>query len=63
MHHIFGEVELLRNTVKKFKQNLPEKCFKSTKIAVTECNISKFSQVSMPPDPPRVFSVSQSASN
>ena len=58
---IFGEA--LRITVKKIKQNLTENYSNSTKIAITACNISKIFRRSMPPDPPRPFLVSQSASN
>ena len=49
----FGEV--LRIRVKKFKQSLSENCSKSTKIAITACNILKISWGSIPPDPPKVF--------
>ena len=58
---IFGEA--LRNRVKKFKQILPENYSKNTKIAITACKFSKIYWVSMPPDPPLVFPVSQSAFN
>ena len=38
---VFGEVGLIRIRVKRFKQNLPNECSKSNKIAITACNISK----------------------
>ena len=49
----FGEVLKIR--VKKLKQSLPENCSKSSKIAITACNISKISRGSISPDPPEVF--------
>ena len=55
--------EALRTRVKKFKQNLSENYSKSTKIAITACKFSKIFRSSMLQDPPRDFSVSQSASN
>ena len=58
---IFGEA--LRIRVKKFKQTLPENYSKSTKIAITACKFSKIFRKSMPPDLPRDFFVSESASN
>ena len=42
---------------------LNENYSKSTKIAIKACKFSKFSRGSMPPDPPRAFLVSLSASN
>ena len=54
--------EVLRIRVKKFRQSLPEKCSKSTKIAIAACNISKIFWGSIPSDPPKAFSVFQSAS-
>ena len=46
---------LLKIIVKKFKQSLPEKCSKNTKIAITACNISKFFLRSMPRTPLKPF--------
>ena len=60
IHHIFGET--LRIRFKNFKQNLPENYSKCTKIAITASKFSKFSG-GMPPDPPRIFLFSPSASN
>ena len=57
---IFGEA--LRIRVKNFRQNLPENYSKSTKIAITASNFSKFFQGSTPPNPLRAFHVSRSAS-
>ena len=58
---IFSEVLKIR--VEKFKQNLCENYLKSTKITITACKFSKIFWGSIPPDPPRAFRVSQSASN
>ena len=56
---MFGEV--LRNGVKKFKQNLRENYLKRTKIAMTACQFSKISRGSMPPNPSLAFLDYQSA--
>ena len=58
---IFGEA--LRIRVKKFEQNLRENYLESTKITITVCKFSKHFRGSMPPDPLKASSVSQSASN
>ena len=42
---------VLRIRLKKFKQNSPENCSKSTKIAITACKFLKFFRGSMPSDP------------
>ena len=55
---IFGEA--LRIKAKKFAESLRENYSKSTKIAITACTFSKIFRGSMPPDPPRAFSLSQS---
>ena len=44
---IFGEALRIRG--KKFKQNLPENCSKSTKMAIVVCKFSKFFWESIPP--------------
>ena len=46
--------EALRIRVKKFKQNLPENYSKSTKMAITACEFSKFFRGRMSPDPPNL---------
>ena len=51
------------NKGKKFKQNLTKIYSKSTKIAISARKPLKFFRGSMPPDPPRVFLVFQSAFN
>ena len=62
MHQrLFGKVLRFRDNI--FKQNLPENYSKSTKIVITARKFSKIFRRSMPPDPPRAFLVSQSASN
>ena len=54
MHHdLFGEA--IRIRVKKLKRNLPEKCSKSTKMAITACKFSNIFRESMPSDPPEPF--------
>ena len=58
---IFDEAPRIR--VKKFEQNLRENYLESTKITITPCKFSKIFQGSMPPDPLKASSVSQSASN
>ena len=50
---IFGEALKIRG--KKYKQNLPENCSKSTLMAITVCKFSKIFRGSMPPDSPRVI--------
>ena len=50
MHHnLFGEA--IRIRVKKFRQNLPEKCSKSPKIAITACKFSNFFREGCPRTP------------
>ena len=51
--------ETFRFRGKKFKQNLPQNCSRSTKMAITVCKFPKIFQGSMPPDPPRTFFYSQ----
>ena len=46
----FGEA--LKIMGPKNKQNLPENCLKSTKMAITLCRFSKNFRGSMPPKPP-----------
>ena len=54
MHiNLFGTTLRIRG--KKFKQNLPKTCSKSTKIATTIRKFSKFFRGSKPPDLPRAF--------
>ena len=55
--------EALRICVKRFKQKLRENYLKSTEIAITACKFSKIFREGMPPDPPRVFHPSKSASS
>ena len=50
---IFGEA--LKDRSQKYEQTLPKNCSKSTKIAITVCEFSKFFRGSMPPDTPRVL--------
>ena len=51
--------ETLRFRDKKFKQNLPKNCLKSTTMATTVCKFSKIFRGSMSPDPlePFLFSI------
>ena len=50
---IFGATLRIRG--KKFKQNLPKTCLKSTKMAATACKISENFRGSVPPDSPTAF--------
>ena len=48
---------------KKFNQNLPKNCSKSTEMATAVCKFSKIFWGSMPPDPPRAFFILNMLSN